>query len=102
MAKNAQTIGMSNDTYRRGVRRVLLVTLALNAVVVAGKLAAGLLAGSLSVISDAIHQAARERLAATATIVDVDGTNVPALLAAVREADALVVRLAVGRHRAPV
>ena len=43
MAKNAQTIGMSNDTYRRGVRRVLLVTLALNAVVVAGKLAAGLL-----------------------------------------------------------
>jgi D-3-phosphoglycerate dehydrogenase len=46
----------------------------------------------LIVISDAIHQAARERLAATATIVDVDGTNVPALLAAVREADALVVR----------
>jgi cation diffusion facilitator family transporter len=44
-----------SDTYRRGVRRVLLVTLALNIVVVAGKLIAGLLAGSLSVISDAIH-----------------------------------------------
>jgi D-3-phosphoglycerate dehydrogenase / 2-oxoglutarate reductase len=44
------------------------------------------------VISDAIHPAARERLAAAATIVDVDGTNVPALLAAVRDADALVVR----------
>jgi len=55
MAKNAQTSGVSNDAYRRGVRRVLLVTLALNVVVVAGKLAAGLLAGSLSVISDAIH-----------------------------------------------
>ena len=44
------------------------------------------------VVSDAIHPAARERLSAAATIVDVDGTNVPALLAAVREADALVVR----------
>jgi len=55
MAMNAQTIGVSNDAYRRGVRRVLLVTLALNVVVVAGKLVAGLLAGSLSVVSDAIH-----------------------------------------------
>jgi cation diffusion facilitator family transporter len=55
MAMNAQTIGVSNDSYRRGVRRVLLVTLALNVVVVAGKLVAGLLAGSLSVVSDAIH-----------------------------------------------
>jgi cation diffusion facilitator family transporter len=45
----------SNEVYRRGVRRVLLVTLALNVAVVAAKLAAGLLAGSLSVISDAIH-----------------------------------------------
>ena len=43
------------EIYRRGVRRVLLVTLALNVVVVAGKLTAGLLADSLSVISDAIH-----------------------------------------------
>ncbi|MBL8168519.1 MAG: cation transporter [Acidobacteria bacterium] len=41
--------------YQRGVRRVLLVTLLLNLAVVAGKLVAGLLAGSLSVISDAIH-----------------------------------------------
>jgi cation diffusion facilitator family transporter len=47
--------GLTNDHYRRGVRRVLLVTLALNIAVVAGKLVAGLLAGSLSVISDAIH-----------------------------------------------
>ena len=43
------------------------------------------------VISDAIHPAARDRLAAAARIVDVDG-NVPALLDAVRDADALVVR----------
>jgi cation diffusion facilitator family transporter len=40
------------------VRRVLLVTLLLNLSVVAGKLFAGLLAGSLSVISDAIHSSA--------------------------------------------
>jgi cation diffusion facilitator family transporter len=46
---------VSNEAYRRGVRRVLLVTLALNILVVAGKLVAGLLAGSLSVISDAVH-----------------------------------------------
>jgi D-3-phosphoglycerate dehydrogenase len=46
----------------------------------------------LIVISDAIHSAARERLAAAATIVDVDGTDVPALLVAVHNADALVVR----------
>jgi cation diffusion facilitator family transporter len=44
-----------SETYRRGVRRVLLVTLALNVAVVAGKLIARLIAGSLSVISDAIH-----------------------------------------------
>src|SRR5262247_2201599 len=42
-------------TYRRGVRRVLFVTLTLNLLVVIGKLVAGVLAGSLSVISDAIH-----------------------------------------------
>jgi D-3-phosphoglycerate dehydrogenase len=46
----------------------------------------------LIVVSDAIHPAARERLGAAATIVDVDGTDVSALLAAVHEADALVVR----------
>src|SRR5262245_24243596 len=46
---------VSSDTYIRGVRRVLLVTLALNIMVVAAKLVAGWLAGSLSVISDAIH-----------------------------------------------
>src|SRR5262245_51902567 len=55
MVMNAQTRSVSNETYRRGVRRVLFVTLALNIVVVAGKLVAGLLAGSLSVVSDAIH-----------------------------------------------
>jgi len=51
----AQTGALSNHDYKRGVRRVLLVTLALNIAVVIGKLIAGLLAGSLSVISDAIH-----------------------------------------------
>ena len=43
--------------YQRGVRRVLLLTLVLNLAVVVGKLVAGILAGSLSVISDAIHSA---------------------------------------------
>jgi cation diffusion facilitator family transporter len=55
MAINAQTSSVSAEAYRRGVRRVLIVTLALNVVVVAGKLVAGLLADSLSVVSDAIH-----------------------------------------------
>ena len=41
--------------YQAGVRRVLWVTLALNVAVVIGKLIAGFLADSLSVISDAIH-----------------------------------------------
>ncbi len=41
--------------YKRGVRRVLLITLALNIAVVIGKFIAGILAGSLSVISDAVH-----------------------------------------------
>jgi D-3-phosphoglycerate dehydrogenase / 2-oxoglutarate reductase len=44
------------------------------------------------VVSDAIHPAARARLSAAATIIDVDGTNVTALLEAIRPADALVVR----------
>ncbi len=44
-----------NQAYRSGVRRVLLITLGLNLAVVAGKLIAGTMAGSLSVISDAIH-----------------------------------------------
>lgn len=44
------------------------------------------------VVSDAIHPAARARLEAAAEIVDVDGTDVPALLAAIANADALVVR----------
>lgn len=48
---------LTNGAYRRGVRRVLLITLFLNITVVIGKLIVGLLAGSLSVISDAIHSA---------------------------------------------
>ncbi len=44
------------------------------------------------VVSDAIHPAARARLEAAAEIVDVDGTDLPALLVAVANADALVVR----------
>lgn len=44
------------------------------------------------VISDAIDPSARARMATAATIVDVEGTNVAALLEAVRVADALVVR----------
>ena len=44
------------------------------------------------VVADQIHQVAREQLEAVATIVDVDGTDVPALLAVLPDADALVVR----------
>src|SRR5262249_33550040 len=44
------------------------------------------------VVSDAIHPAAREYLAANGELVDVDGTDVPALLAAVADAEALIVR----------
>jgi D-3-phosphoglycerate dehydrogenase len=44
------------------------------------------------VVADAIHPAAREHLAANAELVDVDGTDVPALLAAVAAAEALIVR----------
>jgi cation diffusion facilitator family transporter len=47
----------SSKAYRRGVRGVLLVTLSLNILIVTGKLIAGIIAGSLSVISDAIHSA---------------------------------------------
>ena len=47
--------GMAKQTYQAGVRRVLWLTLFLNLVVVVGKLIAGFAAGSLSVISDAIH-----------------------------------------------
>ena len=43
------------EEYHRGIRKVLWLTLALNLAVVAGKLTAGLIAGSLSVVSDAIH-----------------------------------------------
>jgi cation diffusion facilitator family transporter len=46
---------MATEDYRGSVRRVLRITLALNLAVVAGKLTAGLLSGSLSVISDAVH-----------------------------------------------
>lgn len=46
----------------------------------------------LIVVSDAIHPIAREVLSASATLVDVDGTDVHALLASLAEADALVVR----------
>lgn len=54
---HANSAAGARQDYRRGVRRVLLITLALNLAVVVGKLSAGLLAGSLSVISDAIHSA---------------------------------------------
>lgn len=49
---------IERDQYGRQVRRVLLITLLLNILVVAGKLVAGFLAGSLSVISDALHSSA--------------------------------------------
>ncbi|HEU0165686.1 MAG TPA: phosphoglycerate dehydrogenase [Thermomicrobiales bacterium] len=44
------------------------------------------------VVSDNIHPVARQELESQAEIVDVDGTDVDALLAAVADADALVVR----------
>lgn len=44
------------------------------------------------VVADQIHAVAREQLENVAAIVDVDGTNTPALLEAVSDADALVVR----------
>lgn len=44
------------------------------------------------VVSDAIHPIARDVLAARSTLVEVDGTETAALLAALPQADALVVR----------
>ena len=44
-----------NRQYARDVRRVLLLTLALNLTVVVAKLVAGMLARSLSIIGDALH-----------------------------------------------
>lgn len=44
------------------------------------------------VVADQIHAVAREQLAAVGNIVDVDGTDTPALLEAVHDTDALVVR----------
>lgn len=52
---DAPASGVSRPDYSRGVQRVLLLTLVLNIAVVVGKLIAGLIAGSLSVISDAVH-----------------------------------------------
>jgi cation diffusion facilitator family transporter len=48
----------SNDHYSRGVRRVLVITLVLNLAVVAVKLVVGILAQSLSIVSDALHSSA--------------------------------------------
>lgn len=44
------------------------------------------------VVADQIHAVAREQLETVGAITDVDGTNTPALLEAVHDADALVVR----------
>ena len=44
------------------------------------------------VVADQIHAVAREQLAAVGNIVDVEGTNTPALLDAVVDTDALIVR----------
>ena len=44
------------------------------------------------VVADQIHNVAREQLASVGNIVDVDGTDTPALLQAVADADALIVR----------
>jgi cation diffusion facilitator family transporter len=48
----------AEEKYGTEVRRVLKITLVFNLLVVAGKFVAGLLAGSLSVTSDAIHSSA--------------------------------------------
>jgi cation diffusion facilitator family transporter len=52
---NTQAGAIEDEIYRRRVRRVLLITLTLNLIVVAGKLIAGFLADAMSVISDAVH-----------------------------------------------
>ncbi len=49
-------------------------------------------ARSRIVVSDAIHPLARAELEAHAEVIDVDGTDLPALLAVLPEAEALVVR----------
>lgn len=54
--------------------------------------ATGLVARPRIVISDAIDADARTALAEVAEIVDVDGTDTPALLAVLGDADALIVR----------
>ena len=46
----------SSSHYSRGVRKVLIITLLLNLTVVAIKLVIGILAQSLSIISDALHR----------------------------------------------
>jgi cation diffusion facilitator family transporter len=56
--KELRRATVGEDSYSREVRRVLKLTLALNLAVVAGKLVAGFRAGSLSVISDAMHSSA--------------------------------------------
>jgi len=48
----------SSTHYSRGVRKVLIITLLLNLTVVAIKLVIGILAQSLSIISDALHSSA--------------------------------------------
>jgi cation diffusion facilitator family transporter len=48
-------VELEKRAYQNGVRRVLWLTLVFNLAVVVGKLIAGITAGSLSVISDAIH-----------------------------------------------
>ena len=56
-------------------------------------LEAGSLAGRPKiVVSDAIDPGARQEFDAHGDVVDVDGTDLPALLEAIRDADALVVR----------
>jgi D-3-phosphoglycerate dehydrogenase len=44
------------------------------------------------VVADAIHPVARQEFEAHGDVVDVDGTDVPALMDVVRDADALIVR----------
>jgi cation diffusion facilitator family transporter len=56
--KELRRATVGEDSYSREVRHVLKLTLALNLAVVAGKLVAGFRAGSLSVISDAMHSSA--------------------------------------------
>jgi len=46
---------LHSDVTRRGVRRVLWITLALNLAVSGGKIAVGLLSGSLSMVADGYH-----------------------------------------------